>query len=97
MIDSEFVWDAEKYEINFKKHGVLFEEAATVFEDDNALLKYDPDHSQDEDRFIILGYSKYARLLLVCHCYRNDDAIIRIISARKANKDESKEYGGSKQ
>ncbi|WP_339461253.1 BrnT family toxin [Nodularia spumigena] len=64
----------------------------TAFVDDNARLIYDPDHSQGEDRFILLGISVYYRLLVVCHCYRENDTIIRIISARKANKLEQKQY-----
>jgi len=77
-----------------KKHGITFLEAATVFDDAYALIRDDPDHSVEEDRFIIIGFSERARLLIVCHCYRTDNAIIRIISARKANRKERKEYGG---
>jgi uncharacterized DUF497 family protein len=89
-----FAWDEEKQEANIKKHGITFIEAATVFDDVNALVMNDPDHSQDEDRFIVIGFSESARLLIVCHCYRADDSIIRIISARKADRKERKEYGG---
>jgi len=92
--NSVFTWDNEKHKINLKKHGVSFEEATTVFEDDNALVRPDPDHSLNEERFIILGLSKYMNLLIVCHCYRTEDSIIRLISARKANNREEKEYGG---
>jgi len=92
-----FTWDEEKQKANIRKHGVTFIEAATVFDDDNALVRDDPDHSQDEDRFIIIGFSENARLLIVCHCYRTDDSIIRIISARKADRKERKEYGGHRQ
>jgi len=67
-----------------------------VFDDENALLTHDPDHSQEEDRFIILGLSKNTKLLIVCHCYRSDDTVVRIISARKANRKERKVYGGRK-
>ena len=80
--------------MNIEKHGVTFNEASTVFDDDNALYFDDVSHSQDEDRFIILGYSERSRILLVCHCYRDDESLIRIISARKATKTESELYGG---
>ena len=86
-----FEWDAEKASTNIKKHGVSFEEASSVFFDDNALLRDDPDHSEEEDRFIILGLSEAANILVVCHCYRMNDEIIRIISARKATSQETKQ------
>jgi len=89
-----FTWDEEKHELNIKKHKITFTEAATVFDDENALIRDDPDHSQDEARFIIIGFSENARLLIVCHCFRADDSIIRLISARKANRRERREYGG---
>ena len=95
MPDDRFIWDDEKQRVNIEKHGVTFSEASTVFDDDNALYFDDPAHSQDEDRFIILGYSERARMLLVCHCYRNGDSLIRIISARKATNKESELYGGA--
>lgn len=66
--------------------------AKTVFEDVDALVIDDPDHSEEEDRFIILGLSKKANLLVVCHCYRESDSAIRIISARKATKTETRQY-----
>jgi len=91
-----FTWDDDKQEFNIIKHGINFLEAATVFDDENALITHDPDHSQDEDRFVILGFSKNVRLLIVCHCYRSDDTVVRIISARKANRKERKVYGGRK-
>ena len=94
MDERSFTWDEEKQELNIKKHKITFIEAATVFDDDNALIRDDPDHSQEDERFIIIGFSESARLLIVCHCYRTDDTIIRIISARKANRKERKEYGG---
>ena len=94
MDERVFAWDEEKQEANIKKHGITFIEAATVFDDINALVRDDPDHSEYEDRFVIIGFSESARLLIVCHCYRADDSIIRIISARKANRKERKEYGG---
>ena len=89
-----FEWDDNKNEINKKKHIISFEEARTVFYDDAALVIDDPEHSEDEDRFIILGLSKRANLLVVCHCYRESDTVIRIISARKATKTESQYYRG---
>lgn len=89
----EFSWDPEKAISNKKKHGVSFEEAKTAFYDENARLINDPDHSDDESRFILLGLSLRPRLLTVCHCYRPDDLNIRIISARKATKGEHKLYG----
>lgn len=89
-----FEWDDNKNEINKKKHKISFEEARTVFYDDAALVIDDPEHSEDEDRFIILGLSKRANLLVVCHCYRESNTVIRIISARKATKTESQYYRG---
>lgn len=89
-----FDWDENKNRINQKKHGIDFDEASTVFFDENALVRDDPDHSEDEDRFVILGISDNARLLVVCHCYRESDTVIRIISARKATTTECKQYGG---
>ena len=96
MNERIFAWDDEKFEENIKKHGITFEEAATVFEDINALIISDPDHSEDEERFIIIGFSERARLLIVCHCYRENDTVIRIISARKAHRREQRDYGGNK-
>ena len=89
-----FTWDDRKAADNLRKHGVSFEEAATVFMDENARLLHDPDHSGDEDRFILLGLSSVIRLLVVCHAYRSNDQEIRIISSRKANKQETKQYRG---
>ncbi len=88
----QFSWDTKKAEANLKKHGVSFDEAATVFDDFDALCIYYPDHSEDEDRFIMLGMSASTRILVVCHCYRENDEVIRIISARKATPNESNEY-----
>ena len=88
------VWDENKNQENIMKHHVSFEEAETVFFDPNGKLMNDPDHSDNEERFIILGLSKMLRLLVVCHCYRENDEIIRIITARKATKREAKYYGG---
>jgi len=90
----KIIWDQKKNQSNIKDHKVSFEEAETVFFDPNAKIIHDPDHSTEEDRFIILGISKLLKLLIVCHCFREDDEIIRIISARKATKNESKNYGG---
>ena len=88
----QFEWDENKNAINKRKHSVSFEEAETVFYDENALLIADPDHSLDEERFILLGFSFRARLLIVCHCYRGADNVIRIISARKATLQETRQY-----
>lgn len=92
MNDIRFEWDEKKNKENIRKHGVPFEEAQTVFLDENAMRFFDPDHSQDEDRFIMLGMSFRLRVLVVCHCYRKDDMVIRIVSARKADKHEAKNY-----
>ena len=89
-----FDWDENKNQINKRKHKISFEEAKTVFYDEEALVIADPDHSQDEERFIILGYSSNANLLVVCHCYRDSDTVIRIISARKATRTETGYYIG---
>lgn len=87
-----FEWDEKKNSINKTKHGVSFEEAKSVFFDENARVIPDINHSDKEDRFIILGMSNLLRTLVVCHCYREDNEIIRIISARKANSEEQKQY-----
>ena len=88
----KFEWDENKNRINKSKHKVSFEEAKTVFYDEEALVINDPDHSENEERFIILGESSRANLLVVCHCYRISETVIRIISARKATKTETKQY-----
>ncbi len=88
----KFEWDDKKNQNNIKKHGISFEEAASVFEDDESLIIADDEHSKDEERFILIGFSFKANLLVVCHCYRNKDAIIRIISARKADSKERQKY-----
>ena len=93
MNDLRFEWDEAKSRQNIRKHGVSFEEAQTVFLDDHAIRFYDPDHSRDEDRFIMLGMSFKLRALVACRCFRENDAAIRIISARKANRQEAKHYG----
>ena len=87
-----FEWDPAKARENSRKHGVSFEEARTVFLDEDALLKPDEDHSDDEDRFILLGLSSTLRVILVCHCYRQGDEVIRIISARKASLSLRRQY-----
>jgi len=91
MSDLSFEWDDRKNEETIRKHEVSFQEAGTVFSDDHALLIDDPDHSESEDRFILLGLSGDLRTLVVCHCYRRGD-VIRIISARKATRKERERY-----
>jgi uncharacterized DUF497 family protein len=92
MNSIKFEWDPRKPSANEKKHGVSFDEARTVFFDENAKLIDDPDHSEDEDRFILLGLSSSLKVVLICHCYREQGYVIRIISARKATSQESKQY-----
>ena len=87
-----FEWDKKKDSANRKKHGVSFDEATTVFVDEKALQIEDPEHSEEEERFILLGLSSRLRILLICHCYRQSDRIIRIISARKASQSEQQQY-----
>ena len=91
-----FQWNPDKATANLKAHGVSFEEAKTVFYDEFAVQFFDEEHSEEEDRFIMLGMSSQANLLVVCHCERAGGNVIRIISARKATTTESKYYGGSK-
>ena len=93
MNGMRFAWDEAKAAENLRKHGVTFEEGSTVFADENARLKHDPDHSEEEDRFILLGFSAKLRLVIVCHAYRENDEVIRMISARKATPSERKQYG----
>jgi len=90
--DLQFEWDKSKAVLNKRKHGVSFEEAVTIFYDDDALEFHDPDHFEDEDRFIILGLSFKTRMLVVNHCLRKSGLVIRIISARKATKKEAQKY-----
>ena len=85
-------WDPWKARENARKHGVTFEEARTVFLDDHALLVGDPDHSESEDRFLLLGFSSLLRLLVVCHLYRESEGVIRLISARRADRSEREQY-----
>ena len=94
MEEIRFEWNSDKAGMNLRKHQVSFEEAKTVFYDPNALLVSDPEHSSEENRFIILGISNESHMLVVCHCYRENEEVIRIISARKATANEIKQYGG---
>ena len=89
-----FEWDENKNASNIRKHGVSFEEAKTVFYDECAVMIPDPDHSETEERFILMGFSARARILIVCHCWRQQESVIRIISARKATTQEKKQYDG---
>ena len=88
----QFTWDARKNRLNRRKHHMSFEEAQTAFFDERAKVYFDPDHSEDEDRFILLGLSARLRALVVCHCYREGNTTVRIISARKADKLEEADY-----
>jgi hypothetical protein len=92
MSNIQFEWDSRKAAANLKKHGVSFDQARTVFFDEHAKLIDDPDHSDEEDRFVLLGLSSSLKVLLVCHCYREEGNVIRIISARKASTQETKQY-----
>jgi len=92
MTEIRFDWEPAKAEENLRKHGVSFDEAQTVFYDEYATEFYDDTHSESEDRFLMLGLSSHLRLVMVCHCYRENDSVIRIISARKATANEAKFY-----
>ena len=92
MAKLRFIWDEDKNKTNQKKHGISFDEAKTVFFDENAIEFLDPDHSKEEDKFILLGFSFQLRMLVVCYCYRENDTVIRIISARKATNKERLNY-----
>jgi len=92
MIELEFEWDKRKEAGNVKKHGLSFEEARTAFYDENAIQFYDPDHSDEEDRFVLLGLSLKPQVLVVCHCFRESETVVRLISARKADNDEERAY-----
>ncbi len=92
MSTIRFDWDPKKAQANLRKHKVSFEDAKSVFSDERALLIDDPDHSEDEERFVLLGLSQSLRLLVVVHCYRTEGRVIRIISARKADADEQSIY-----
>jgi len=87
-----FTWDSRKNRTNRAKHGVSFEEAQTAFLDENAKVYFDPDHSEEEDRFVLLGISFQLRVLVVCHCFRESETLVRIVSARKADKREQEDY-----
>ena len=93
MSEITFVWDERKNQENQRKHGISFEEATMIFADENARLIRDTDHSESEDRFILLGFSAKLRILVVVHAYRQDEKEVRIISARKATPKERKQYG----
>jgi uncharacterized DUF497 family protein len=88
----EFAWDRRKARTNLARHGISFEEAESVFLDESARLIDDPDHSGDEDRFLLLGYSIQVRCLIVSHCYRESDSVVRLISARRATAREEEVY-----
>jgi uncharacterized DUF497 family protein len=92
MSSLRFDWDPKKARANLKDHGVSFEEAQSTFYDEWAILYDDPDHSKDEDRFLLLGMSVRLRTLIVSHCYRETESVVRLISARKAHSEEEKEY-----
>mgnify|MGYP002711929973 CR=1 FL=1 len=92
MSSIRFEWDENKNRINKNKHNISFEEVRSVFSDENAVLFDDPDHSTDEERFLIIGYSRSNIICLVSHCYRENEEVIRIISARKATKNERRYY-----
>ena len=92
MSELRFEWDDKKEKANIKRHGVSFDEARTVFYDENAIQFFDPDHSEDEDRFLMLGISIKHQTLVVCHCFRESETVVRIISARKADRTEEHEY-----
>lgn len=92
MREFKFEWDESKNKKNIKKHKISFEEAQSAFHDEYAIQFYDPDHSEDEDRFLLLGTSFKLNTLVVCHCFRKEEMIVRIISARKADKEETQVY-----
>jgi uncharacterized DUF497 family protein len=94
MSDLRFEWDERKNQVNRRKHGVSFEEARSVFFDENAVEFYDDEHSEWEDRFLMLGLSARLRMLLECYCHRARGSVIRIISARKATKKEQQFHPG---
>ncbi|MBI3734913.1 BrnT family toxin [Candidatus Sumerlaeota bacterium] len=92
MEELRFEWDETKNKSNRRKHGVSFEEARFAFHDENAKVYFDPDHSEEEERFILLGRGFRPEILVVCRCYRERETVIRIISARRADKDEEAAY-----
>ena len=97
MTGLKFEWDEKKSKSNAKKHGVSFEAAKTVFYDEHAIQFFDPEHSESEDRFILLGASFKSNTLVVCHCFREEETRVRIISARKADKEEQHAYWSERQ
>ena len=92
MSELRFDWDSAKAKANQRKHGITFDEALTAFYDEQGLFMSDPEHSESEDRFVLLGLSQALKLLVVCHCYRESEEVIRIISARKADRSERRYY-----
>ena len=88
----KFEWDSNKEKLNISKHGISFDEAQTAFYDEYAIQFFDPEHSESEDRFLLLGTSFKLKTLVICHCFREEETVIRIISARKADKDEAQVY-----
>ena len=92
MKELKFVWDNRKNKTNVRKHGVSFEEAQTAFYDEQSIVFFDPDHSEEENRFILLGISFKLRVLVVCYCFRESETVVRIIYARKADKAEESDY-----
>ncbi|HXV68002.1 MAG TPA: BrnT family toxin [Nitrospira sp.] len=92
MSEMRFEWDAAKEKSNLRKHGISFEEAQTAFFDEHAIQFFDPDHSEEEDRFILLGMSVKLRVIVVCHCFREGETVVRLFSARRADKGEEREY-----
>jgi len=97
MNELRFEWDGKKNRANIKKHDISFKEAQSAFKDEHAIQFFDPDHSVSEDRFILLGISATLRVVIVCHCFREDDLVVRIISARKADQSEEKDYWEARQ
>ena len=96
MKEPRFTWDDGKATENLRKHSISFDEATTVFRDDDGLRIFDPGHSKEEDRFLLLGFSSKGRLIVVSHCYREQEKEIRLISARRATKNESRQYARRK-
>ena len=97
MSELRFEWDGKKNRANIKKHGISFEEAQSTFKDEHAIQFFDPDHSASEDRFILLGISATLRVVVVCHCFREDALVVRVISARKADQSEERDYWEARQ
>jgi uncharacterized DUF497 family protein len=92
VVGLQFQWNPSKNRANEKKHGVSFTEAESAFSDEHGLFMADPDHSEDEDRFVLIGMSASLRVLVVCHCYRKAETVIHIISARMATRAEQRQY-----